>query len=143
MQPGESGDQRGGGTWSGGNIGRGPLSEGRQQMTAEERDRAMRDALRELGALRQGLSGSPDVAKDAADLLREIQKANLGSVSGKELDDRLSRQVLPNIEQLELLLRRKVEEKKGSQVRSGAADKVPPGYSDAVADYFRRLSRGR
>jgi hypothetical protein len=25
----------------------------------------------------------------------------------------------------------------------GAGDRIPPGYADAVADYFRRLSGGK
>jgi hypothetical protein len=27
-------------------------------------------------------------------------------------------------------------------VRSGATDKVPAGFTDAVAEYFRKLSKG-
>jgi hypothetical protein len=143
MMPSESGDRRGSGSWQGGAIGRGPLTAGRELMNPAERERAMREAVRELSALRQALAGNPDLAREASDLLREIQRANLGAVNGTELDERLRRQVLPNVEQLELLLRRKVEEQRGGQVRSGAGEKVPPGYSNAVADYFRRLSKGK
>ena len=44
---------------------------------------------------------------------------------------------------LETLLRRKIEEKQSGQARTGAGDRIPEGYSDAVAEYFRRLSKGR
>jgi hypothetical protein len=47
------------------------------------------------------------------------------------------------LERLEMLLRRKLEEKQAGQVRSGAGDRVPDGYSEAVADYFRRLSKNK
>ena len=44
------------------------------------------------------------------------------------------------IEQIELQLRRLLDDQAGG-VRSGSAEPVPPGYSDAVAEYFRRLSK--
>jgi len=39
--------------------------------------------------------------------------------------------------------RRKLEEKNSDQVRSAGSETVPPGYSNAVADYFRKLSQGK
>ena len=46
------------------------------------------------------------------------------------------------LERLETLLRRKLEQQSG-QARTGAGDRVPEGYSQAVADYFRRLSKNK
>jgi hypothetical protein len=37
-------------------------------------------------------------------------------------------------------LRRNLDDKRPGQIRSADAPAVPPGYKDAVADYFRRLS---
>jgi len=42
-----------------------------------------------------------------------------------------------------MVQRRKLEEQNGGQVRSGASDRVPPGYGEAVAEYFRKLSKGK
>jgi len=51
-------------------------------------------------------------------------------------------QLLPVLEQLELKLRRDLEDKQGEgQARSATPDRVPSGYAEQVADYFRRLSR--
>jgi hypothetical protein len=36
-----------------------------------------------------------------------------------------------------------LEDKNSDQVRSAGAETVPPGYSDAVADYFRKLSNSK
>jgi len=47
------------------------------------------------------------------------------------------------LERLEALLRRKLEEKQSGQARAGARDRVPEGYSEAVADYFRRLTKNK
>ena len=60
-----------------------------------------------------------------------------------ELSQRLSHEVLPEMERLELELRRKLDDKNSDQVRSAGSETVPPGYSDAVADYFRKLSKGK
>jgi hypothetical protein len=100
-----------------------------------------RDIARDLGGLRQALAQNPDLAREAAEMLREIQKLTMGQTQGPELDERIRRQVLPNIEQLELQLRQKLDAQGSGQVRSGTPDVVPPGYGDAVAEYFRKLSK--
>ena len=55
--------------------------------------------------------------------------------------NRIEGQMLAGVEQIELQLRRMLDEQEGGNVRSGATDRVPPGYADAVAEYFRRLSK--
>ena len=60
----------------------------------------------------------------------------------EEIQTRIN-QVIPRIEELELELRRKLEEKEGGQVRTGGVERVPQGYADAVAEYFRRLSKSK
>jgi hypothetical protein len=49
--------------------------------------------------------------------------------------------MLAMLEQLELQVRRQVEEDSGGQVRSIVADPVPEQYREAVAEYFRKLSQ--
>jgi hypothetical protein len=51
------------------------------------------------------------------------------------------RKMLAMLEQLELQVRRQVEEDSGGQVRSIVADPVPEQYREAVAEYFRKLSQ--
>jgi hypothetical protein len=60
-----------------------------------------------------------------------------------ELVQRISREILPSMERLELELRRKLDDKNGDQVRSAGTETIPPGYAGAVADYFRKLSKGK
>lgn len=60
-----------------------------------------------------------------------------------ELSNRLSHEVLPELERMELELRRKLDEKNSDQVRSAGTESVPAGYSNAVADYFRKLSKSK
>ncbi len=105
--------------------------------------RMARDATRELNELRQMFKDNPEVSREIVDLENEIQKLSFGATAGPELQNRINREVLPNLEALEVQLRRQLEEQNGGQVRSGASDKVPSGYVDAVAEYFRKLSKGK
>jgi hypothetical protein len=101
-----------------------------------------RNAARDLGEMRQLFKDNPDIQKQIGEVERELQKLTVGEIATPELQQRLNREILPNLESLEVKFRRQVEEQGGGQVKSGATDKVPAGYSDAVAEYFRKLSKG-
>ena len=104
-------------------------------------EQAYRESLRDLNQIRDLLRQNPDIAGDYSNLSRAL---NPGFVSNDaELSQRLSHEVLPEMERLELELRRKLDDKNSDQVRSAGSETVPPGYSDAVADYFRKLSKGK
>ena len=60
--------------------------------------------------------------------------------SNAELMNRIESQMLGGVEQIELQLRRMLDDQ-GGAVRSGSTEPVPQGYADAVAEYFRRLSK--
>lgn len=77
-------------------------------------------------------------------LLRDMQGVDPARFAGdRDLLERIQGQLLPGVEELELQLRRKLEEKQGEGARSGSNEKTPEGYGEAVAEYFRRLSRSR
>jgi hypothetical protein len=104
-------------------------------------EQAYRESLRDLNQLRDFIRANPDVAGDYSNLVRALNPQY--ATNDAELSNRLSHEVLPEMERLELELRRKLEEKNSDQVRSAGAETVPPGYSDAVADYFRKLSKSK
>jgi hypothetical protein len=105
-------------------------------------ERAWRESLRDLSQIRQMVQANPEIARDVQQLIREIERLDPKLFPGNpELVERLRTQVLPSLEQLELELRRKLEGDQAGQVRSGASEPVPAGYADAVAEYFRRLSK--
>lgn len=101
-----------------------------------------RNAARDLNDMRQLFKDNPDVQKQITEIERDLQKLTMGEIATPELQNRLNREILPNLQALEVKLRREVEEQGGGQVKSGATDKVPAGFSDAVAEYFRKLSKG-
>jgi hypothetical protein len=103
-------------------------------------DQGYRESLRDLGQLREFLRQNPEFSGDIQQLMKSLNPAYQND---GELTQRLNREVLPEMERLELELRRKLDDKNGDQVRSAGSETIPPGYSGAVADYFRKLSKGK
>ena len=85
--------------------------------------------LRNLNDIRRGFYHEHESGRAVEDVIREVE--------------RHPTQALSALARLEILLRRKIEEKQSGQARSSAGDRVPPGYAGAVAEYFRRLSKGK
>jgi hypothetical protein len=77
-----------------------------------------------------GLQRLRRALEDYPELARKIDRVGPGNA-------------LAQLEQIELELRRKIDGDAPGQVRSGPGEPVPPGYAEAVADYFRRLSKAR
>ncbi len=105
--------------------------------------RVLHDATAQLNDLRQQYKDNPDVARQIGEVQQEISRLQVGDISSPELQNRINREVLPNLEALEVGLRNQVDNQGDGQVRSGTTDKVPAGYVDAVAEYFRKLSKGK
>jgi hypothetical protein len=100
-------------------------------------------ALRELDGLRQDIRASaPDAETDAQNLMRDLQRLGPGNYDGNpELVDQLRARVLAAMDNLELRLRRDLDQQESGQVRNGDSLRVPQGYQESVAEYFRRLSK--
>ena len=122
----------------------GPLPPPGAILSGEQVQRIYNQSLRELRAMRQEFADSPETRQEIERLLREMQRLDPARFPGNPaLVEKMRAQVLPALEQLELRLRAEVEQRDGALARAGVSDKVPPGYADAVAEYFRRLSRGK
>ena len=103
----------------------------------------VRDAQMQMNGLRERLHGDPDLTREVEDLSKDLSRLSVGNTASAELEARIAREILPKLEALEVQLRRSSAELDSGQVRSGGPDRVPPGYTDAVAEYFRKLSKGR
>jgi len=102
------------------------------------------DALgRQIAQLQQAARDNPEVARGVADLLRDFNAMDPRRLGDARLLEQLEARILARTEEVEMLLRRKVDEKQGATVRSAAPAPVPQGYGEAVAEYFRRLSKSR
>ena len=96
--------------------------------------------LRRLGQGREGDRTQIGMGADLDNLTGMVRQMNrLGDPN--ELANRLTRAVLPELERLEAELRQKLEAKGGGDVRTAAPETAPAGYADAVAEYFRKLSK--
>jgi len=98
-------------------------------------------ALGELEGLRRELQGEPDARADVQELTRNLQRLGPGVYGNPALEDQLRARVLAAMDNLELRLRRDLDQQEWGQVRNGDSLRVPQGYQESVAEYFRRLSR--
>ncbi|HUA01977.1 MAG TPA: hypothetical protein VMB02_16690 [Candidatus Aquilonibacter sp.] len=105
-------------------------------------ERAFQQSLDGLNQLRQTVENDPETARELQGLIREMQNLDPRRFPGNPaLFEQLHTQVLNDVDKLELQLQRKLDDKQSGQIRSSNPMPVPPGYQDAVADYFRRLSK--
>ncbi len=127
----------------GGQIG--PRSNGPQYGLAAKRASGLLgtpgDFLRDYRHTLRELEGNPQIGKDLRDRIHDLYRLDPQLSPGNaHLMDLIQSQMLTGIEQIELQLRRQLDDQ-GGAVRSGSAEPVPQGYADAVAEYFRRLSK--
>jgi hypothetical protein len=99
------------------------------------------DMIRNYRHTLHELENNPQVGKDLRDTIHDMYRLDPQLSPGNpELLNRIEAQMLSGVEQIELQLRRALDQQ-GGTVRSDPSEPVPPGYADAVAEYFRRLSK--
>ena len=110
-----------------------------------EMERAMRDSARLLPSLTQQLRGQGIDEQELNEIRRFVAGLPRDRFPGNpKLLQQEHRTLLSLLEQLELQVRRQVEQDKGgNQIRAISNEPVPEQYREAVAEYFRRLSQGR
>jgi FtsZ-binding cell division protein ZapB len=107
---------------------------------------AMREGIRDLAQLDQMLRGNREVpheiSRDVQDLVRQMQGVDPRLLAARpERLDQIVDSLLTGVEEIELKLRRLADNDQSTgNVRSGASQPPPPGYAEAVAEYFRRLA---
>ncbi len=134
--------------WGGANTGNNTYATGlgpAQAMGPEnnpaDTERTFNQSMKELQALRSMVKDDPQAQKDLADLQREMQGLDPKRFPGNPaLVEQMHGEVLRAVDKLELRLQRSTDV---TDARTGKPDPVPAGYSDSVADYYRRLSKAR
>ncbi len=103
---------------------------------------AYRDSMAQLDQLRQSVKDDPESLREVQDLIREMQRLDPSRFPGNPaMIEELHNRVMADVDKLALELRRASEGKQSGQVHGTDSQPVPVGYEDAVADYFRRLSK--
>lgn len=152
MQQGGGGPVNGGGgnrggSWNAQNwYGYGDPRNGQQPVNPQEFSNNYTQTIQTLRQLEQQAQGNdPAMVKDLQDLIRDMQRLNPNTYANDPLlAERIQSTLMGGIQQVEMELRRKVEEANGTgSVRSPGGEKVPQGYQDKVADYYRKLSKGK
>jgi hypothetical protein len=97
--------------------------------------------MRQMAQLRPEVTGDPQLTKEYQDLTNRLQGLDPAKWAQQdaELTQRIGSQILNQLDQLELLLRRKAEA--DNSVRSTRPSSVTPGYGDAFAEYTKKLSK--
>jgi hypothetical protein len=143
-RPGQQGGQYGGqnngpyggNLWIGGPNG---------PVRPEDFQNTYRNTLESLRQLEQQAQADPNMLKDIQTLMRDLQRLDPYTYANDPLlAERIHAALMSGVEQVEMELRRKVEETTGNgSVRSPGGETVPQGYADAVAEYFRKLSKSK
>jgi hypothetical protein len=110
-------------------------------VTQEDMDRAYQAAMQELNDLRSAVKDEPGALSDISELKNQLQHLDPKRFPGNPaMLQELHTQVSATVDKLELQLQREADNVKPGQIRSGDSQPAPPGYADAVAEYFRKLS---
>jgi hypothetical protein len=140
-----------GGNYNGGNpaggpwFGNYPPNTG-QQVRPEDFTTQYNQTLQALRQLEQATGQTdPNMVRDLQNLIRDMQRLNPNTYANDPLlAERIQATLMGGVQQVEMELRRKVEESTGNgSVRSPGGDKVPQGWEGSVAEYFRKLSKSK
>jgi hypothetical protein len=103
----------------------------------------IQDARAAINELNQRGRLSQTEAQQLQDLTRQLESMRVGGSAGTGIRSGAEPTAVALMEQLELRLAQASERKtNGKQtVRSAVAEPVPEDYEDAVAEYYRRLSK--
>ena len=104
-----------------------------------------RDTMQTLNQLESQLRDDPSAARDVQGMVRDLRQADPFAYSNDTMLNERIQAALAGIQQVEMELRRKLDDTGGAggAVRSPGGEKVPQGYEDKVADYFRKLSKSK
>ena len=101
-----------------------------------------RQGMDELNQLRHLAQDDPAALKQIQDLAREMQRLDPKRFPGNPIMvEQLHTEVLSGVDKLELQLRH--DQQTPKEARTTKEPAVPAGYEDAVAEYYRRLGKGK
>jgi hypothetical protein len=129
----------GGQWWDGTNTG--AAWDGNNQDKPQNPEQAYNDMMRDINRLRGAVADDKDLTREYLDLAQRAQQLDPKHWNNQgQLDSVVGSQVMSAVDQIELILRRKLTANDGS-VRSANPRNTPPGHADAVAEYYKRLSK--
>jgi hypothetical protein len=105
--------------------------------------RQIEQGLNLLNQVRAAVQESPEAKQELESLIEQMRKLDTGGFPDKPaLVEQMHQQLVSSVDALELQLRRQLDESRSGAIRNTDPTKVPAGYQDSVAEYYRRLSGG-
>jgi hypothetical protein len=112
--------------------------------TPEDRERNFDQGLADLQNVRRAVADDPVAKRQVDDLIRSMQQLDPRRFPGNpEVVDQLFAEVRSDVDRLELQLGHDPADDNRNVVRNAESLPVPEGYQEAVAEYYRRLSKGQ
>ena len=105
--------------------------------------REIDQGLNLLNGVRAVVQDSPEARRELQALIDQMRNLDPSRFPGNPaLVEQMHQQLLSKVDALELQLRRQLDEKQGGTIRNTDPAKIPAGYQDSVAAYYRKLSGG-
>jgi hypothetical protein len=112
-----------------------------QGQNPADTQRQIEQGLDLLNQVRAAVQDSPEAKQELQSLIDQMRKLDPARFPGNPaLVEQMHQQLVSEVDALELQLRRQLDEKQGGTIRNADPAKVPAGYQDSVAEYYRKLS---
>jgi hypothetical protein len=96
-----------------------------------------------LNQVRAVVQDSPEARQQLQSLIDQMRNLDPSRFPGNPaLVEQMHQQLVSGVDALELQLRRQLDENQGGTIRNTDPAKIPAGYRDSVAEYYRKLSGG-
>ncbi len=114
-----------------------------QGLNPADTQRQIDQGLNLLNQIRATVQDSPEARQQLQTLIEEMRNLDPKRFPGNPaLVEQMHQQLVSGVDALELQLRQQLEEKQGGTIRNPDPAKVPAGYQESVAEYYRKLSGG-
>jgi hypothetical protein len=105
--------------------------------------RQIDQGLNLLNGVRAAVQDSPEARQQLQSLIDQMRNLDPKRFPGNPaLVEQMHQQLVSGVDALELQLRRQLDENRGGTIRNSDPAKVPAGYRESVAEYYRKLSGG-
>jgi hypothetical protein len=112
-----------------------------QGASPADTQRAIDQGLNLLNGVRAVVQDSPEARRELQSLIDEMRNLDPKRFPGNPgLVEQMHQQLTSGVDALELQLRRQLDDKQGATIRNADPSKVPAGYQESVAEYYRKLS---
>jgi hypothetical protein len=105
--------------------------------------RQIDQGLNLLNQVRAAVQDSPEARQQLQSLIDQMRNLDPSRFPGNPaLVEQMHQQLVSGVDALELQLRHQLDANRGGTIRNTDPSKVPAGYQDSVAEYYRKLSGG-